>query len=297
MSKFDFQYEVECKVPADPKDESIEIEPEAIPTRWSLGNVNGEDVLHMAVRGGPSLLVPGENIFPPLPIPWRFARTDVTVHHSWDQEPDPDVFYLKRPWVDAYNPGSPSHDVAVWFAMEIKNMEQLSRHDPHPNLVRYHGCRVRKGRVTGLMLGRVPGGTLFDYVSEGKIIEDKPAFLEALGSAVKHLHDVVGLVHNDIHPSNIMISPDGTTPTREFPVPFLLSTPPVLPLLFESPMDTVAEKHFVGPISGRPISRKSRDLAALERLGVCIEEGKFEPNEILEQEKDEFVQAGMRLQK
>jgi hypothetical protein len=38
--------------------------------------------------------VASETIFPPLPIPWWFASTGVTVHDSWDTEPDPDVYYL-----------------------------------------------------------------------------------------------------------------------------------------------------------------------------------------------------------
>jgi serine/threonine protein kinase len=145
----------------------------------------------------------------------------VTVDDSWDTEPDPDVYYLKRPWVAAgYNPdidvatNMPSR-LATWFACEIKRLEQLARHAPphHPNLVRYHGCRVRNGRITAAMLGRVPGDTLIHYAKAGGTIRDKDAFLRALESAIRHLHDVVGLVHNDIQPTNIMVSPDGTTPT------------------------------------------------------------------------------------
>jgi len=196
---------------------------------WVLGSVVEDDALYMTkLLDGPSsehsveqvqcalARVPNEVIFPPLPIPWWFARTGVTVSDSWDAEPDPDVYYLKRPWVAAFGTGNDVDDgpLAHWFACEVRNLEQLARHPAHPHLVRYHGCRVRGGHITGALLGRVPGGTtLDDYARAGKTVPDKPAFLRALASAVHHLHHIVGLVHNDIHPGNIMVSPDGSTPT------------------------------------------------------------------------------------
>jgi serine/threonine protein kinase len=135
----------------------------------------------------------------------------VTVADSWDTEPDPDVYYLKRPWIaglDDPNGNDEPYKVALWFAHEVKQLERLARYPPHPNLVRYHGCRVRSGRITGALLGRVPGGGLYEYLLLGKKV-DKDHFVTALASAVDHLHDVVGLVHNDIHPGNILVSPDG----------------------------------------------------------------------------------------
>jgi len=200
---------------------------------WVPGAVDEDDALYVTkLLDGPSsghsveqvqgalARVPNQVIFPPLPIPWWFARTGVTVSDSWDAEPDPEVYYLKRPWVSAFGTGNDVDDVdddgplAHWFACEVRNLEQLARHPAHPHLVRYHGCRVRGGHITGALLGRVPGGTtLDDYARAGKTVPDKPAFLRALASAVHHLHHVVGLVHNDIHPGNIMVSPDGSTPT------------------------------------------------------------------------------------
>jgi len=221
--------DVECTAFVDAKDSSIQVGARYV--RWVLGSVREDDILYMTkVLDGPpsghsveqiqSALgqVPGESIFPPLPIPWWFASTCVTVNDSWDTEPDPDVYYLKRPWLAGYDA---DHDAAAnmpsrlaqWFACEIKRLEQLARHTTHPNLVHYHGCRVRNGRITAAILGRVPGDTLMNYAKAGKTIQDKEAFLRALESAVYHLHNVVGLVHNDIQPTNIMVSPDGTTPT------------------------------------------------------------------------------------
>ena len=111
--------------------------------------------------------VPAERVFPPLPFLWWNFRTRVTVADNWDEKPSPYLYYLKRPWVndveadDAAGPGEDDDGSPVkWFAHEIKQLEQLASHPPHPNLVRYHDCRVRKGRVTGVLLGRVPGPNL-----------------------------------------------------------------------------------------------------------------------------------------
>ncbi|KAJ4302527.1 hypothetical protein N0V88_002676 [Collariella sp. IMI 366227] len=62
-------------------------------------------------------------------------------------------------------------------------MEQISK-TPHPNIIGYLGCR---------------------YIYEPGFADlDKPEFMNALESSVVHLHSL-GLAHNDINPSNIMV--------------------------------------------------------------------------------------------
>lgn len=134
-------------------------------------------------------------IFPPLPIPWWFAHTGVTVSDSWDAEPDPDVYHLKRPWVAAFgianDMASDTDDdpVAHWFAYEVRNLEKLARHPAHPHHVRYHGCRVRRGHITGVLLGRVPGGTTLDDYAI-----DRRSIVEAPSTAVMFWKVEVGIV-------------------------------------------------------------------------------------------------------
>ncbi|KAK3358096.1 kinase-like domain-containing protein [Lasiosphaeria hispida] len=255
---------------------------------WVLGSVHEEDALHFGwITGGPVsghsieqiqkalVRVPSERIFPPLPIPWWFAHTGVTVAESWDAEPDPDVYYLKRPWIARLEEeGGGPKEVAMWFAHEVKQLERLARHPPHPNLVRYHGCRVRKGRITGALLGRVPGDNLWSYLEAGKTV-DKDRFIAALTSALDHLHNVVGLVHNDIHPGNIVVSPNG--------VPTLIDLGSAYPdgeemtqgIPFScwggDPLDMDPETHFDGPRTASPTSRKPRDLAALKQLRTWLD--------------------------
>jgi serine/threonine protein kinase len=87
-------------------------------------------------------------------------------------------------------------------------MEKLSK-TPHPYIVRYLGCRVRRGRITAIVLERLDW-SLFTYAIKwpaefAKL--DKEAFLAGVESAVKFLHSL-GLAHNDINPRNIMVRED-----------------------------------------------------------------------------------------
>lgn len=80
-------------------------------------------------------------------------------------------------------------------------MEQHSR-EPHPNIVRYHGVRVRRGRITGLVLDKYEKTLLEHVKADMELDEEKP--LEVLELAVAHLHSL-GLAHNDINPENVTI--------------------------------------------------------------------------------------------
>ncbi|KAK0732128.1 hypothetical protein B0H67DRAFT_655404 [Lasiosphaeris hirsuta] len=245
ISLFIYKDDVEYLISLDTKD----VELGANYFYWILGSVHEEDALYFGwVMGGPvsghsiEQILKGTRagagrIFPPLPIPWWFAHTGVTVAESWDAEPEPDVYYLKRPWI--------------------------ARHPSHPDLVRYHGYRVRKWRITDALLGRA-----------GKKV-DKDRFIAALASALDHLHKVVGLVHNNIHPGNIVVSPNG--------VPTLIDLGSVYPggeemtkgIPFScwggDPLDMNPETHFDGPRTASHTSGKSRDLAALKQLGTWLD--------------------------
>ncbi|KAK3338615.1 kinase-like domain-containing protein [Lasiosphaeria hispida] len=281
--------DVVCLVTTDIKDSSIVLGANYF--RWVLGSVRESDALYWGkVMGGPVsghtieqiqkalVRVSDERIFPPLPIPWWFAHTSVTVAASWDVEPDPDAYYLKRPWIvnleEELDPPKQSNTVAMWFAHEIKQLERLARHPPHPNLVRYHGCRVRHGRITGALLGRVPGDELWIYLQAGKTV-DKDPFLAALASAVDHLHNVIGLVHNDIHPGNIMVSPDGVPTLVDMGAAYPDGEEMTQAIAFGcwggDPLDMDPETYYDGPRMGSPTSRKSRDLAALKQLHAWLD--------------------------
>ncbi|KAK5625097.1 hypothetical protein RRF57_000813 [Xylaria bambusicola] len=87
-------------------------------------------------------------------------------------------------------------------------MEQLSR-IPHKNIVQYHGCQSRDGRLTGIFLRRHEH-TLLEYflwdLHKSSTL-DSQRFMAELESAVAHLH-ANGLAHNDLKPSNILLDED-----------------------------------------------------------------------------------------
>ncbi|KAK4044609.1 serine/threonine-protein kinase [Parachaetomium inaequale] len=72
--------------------------------------------------------------------------------------------------------------------------------------IRYLGCRIRRGRITAIVLESLKW-TLYSYAHErpSKFVGlDKEAFLAGVESAFKYLHSL-GLAHNDINPHNIMM--------------------------------------------------------------------------------------------
>ncbi|OJD11416.1 hypothetical protein AJ78_07811 [Emergomyces pasteurianus Ep9510] len=88
---------------------------------------------------------------------------------------------------------------------EAQAMEKISKHS-HPNIINYHGCRVRHGCITGLVLDRHLN-TLTDYLKNKVGFIDKEPFMQALKSAIYHLHSL-GWAHNDLNPGNILVDED-----------------------------------------------------------------------------------------
>ncbi|OIW34253.1 hypothetical protein CONLIGDRAFT_567185 [Coniochaeta ligniaria NRRL 30616] len=125
-------------------------------------------------------------------------------------------FYLKRPRLfqyDEYKAQDCLDIIPALLLEEAYTLEKLSRH-PHPGIVQYHGCRVRRGFVTGLVLDRHIDD-LKNYVRKQKGPLDKGPFMEALESAVGHLHSL-GLAHNDVNPSNILVNAAGLPVLADF---------------------------------------------------------------------------------
>ncbi|KAK4445384.1 hypothetical protein QBC34DRAFT_164978 [Podospora aff. communis PSN243] len=311
-------------------------------TFWVSGSVDGEDTLYMGkIEGSPGTppsehslekiksalsKVKPDHIFPPLPFPWKTLETRVTVADDWDEKPQlgtdvclkrPPISDLKELPVPDKNDGSPSGAdretsgptsappkdyVARLFAHEIKQLERLKSAPAHPNILGYHGCRVRNGRVTGILLDRVAGCDLFSNLQDGGTIDKEP-FFAALSSAIDHLHNVVGLVHNNIKPTNITVGPDGAPTLIDFSTAFPdgeeMSPCAGVELWGDDPLDMDPETIFVGPKGGM-VSRKSRDVAALNQLRTWVDhpvaeltEGQRKRLEMLKQ----WIQVGQRRHK
>lgn len=66
---------------------------------------------------------------------------------------------------------------------------------------------MRRGLITGLVLDR-HSHDLSEYVKHAIGTIDKGSFMEALESAMHHLH-AIGWTHNDLRPQNILVSQTG----------------------------------------------------------------------------------------
>lgn len=97
---------------------------------------------------------------------------------------------------------------------ETRIMEEISK-NPHPSIIKYHGCRVNRGRITALLLE--PLEQTLAQLAETPAFKnlDTAALVDAIGSAASYLHDT-GLAHNDISPHNIMFRKDGEPALIDF---------------------------------------------------------------------------------
>ncbi|KAK0716550.1 hypothetical protein B0T21DRAFT_415274 [Apiosordaria backusii] len=89
---------------------------------------------------------------------------------------------------------------------------------PYPNIARYYGCVLENGRFRGICLQRY-STTLKQRVERHAKAKDerepalseteKRPLVQGIRDGVVHLH-LVGLVHNDLNPSNVMVEDDAT---------------------------------------------------------------------------------------
>lgn len=111
--------------------------------------------------------------------------------------------FIKRPGLNSYEIMKGTNFVPKALLEETLIMERISR-TPHPSIIHYLGCRVRRGRITSILLERLDQ-TLMQYIHDPGFAQlDKLAFFQALELAVGYLHSL-GLAHNDINPHNIMV--------------------------------------------------------------------------------------------
>lgn len=145
------------------------------------------------------------------------------IRPDWTMSPRNDDYYIKKPDLYAYYSVT---DLEGQIAREVELCELLKEH-PHPNVATYFGCTAARGRVTGICFKRYKI-SLFEHVNPRFL--NKKAFLESgrehvdghikeamkgLLSGIRHLHSL-GIVHNDISPTNVVIDEDGSLVLIDF---------------------------------------------------------------------------------
>lgn len=127
--------------------------------------------------------------------------------------PDDEMF-IKRPALHNYDMPGDHQWIGKLLLSEAQIIEHVSK-KPHRNIVEYYGCYVVDGRIKGIALKRYQH-PLDDYLEkDGAAIEDPESFMQQLESAVSYLHSL-GLAHNDVKPSNIMLQADNTPVLIDF---------------------------------------------------------------------------------
>lgn len=133
--------------------------------------------------------LPDEDVYPQAP-------QDIT---TFTDPLSSDVF-LKRPKLHEDFIGTRLLPKLV--LQEAMILEQLLK-KPHPNIVRYRGCLIKRGRIVGIILDRY-SMTLNQRLENGTRGFNVQKCMREITSAVYHLHSF-GLAHNDLTPMNIMV--------------------------------------------------------------------------------------------
>jgi serine/threonine protein kinase len=152
-----------------------------------------------------------EDIFDSVLIPEAHLSCPFPEHFTHAPDPPLPSCYVKSPVLICYNSTKPTGLGDLLFS-EATIYETL-KHHPHPNIGEYYGCQVKDNRITGLcfakyhesLMARVNSGhhgkRWFDATE--RPLKDVDLCLESIKKGLQHLHSL-GLVHNDLNPSNIM---------------------------------------------------------------------------------------------
>jgi serine/threonine protein kinase len=145
------------------------------------------------------------------------------VKSSWTVVESPHNYYVKMPDLWSYTASS---GLEERIQREVEICELLKGH-PHRNIAMYQGCDVTRGRVSGIcfksytstLAEKLNPGHLCkaEFLSRGDLRADAATkqCLDGILAGIHHLHSL-GIVHNDITPSNIMFEDDGTPVIIDF---------------------------------------------------------------------------------
>jgi hypothetical protein len=97
---------------------------------------------------------------------------------------------------------------------EAKIYEILKKH-LHPNICIYYGCVRRGDYLTAICLKKY-ARSLQQAVWNGDCTLDSAKIIDGISKGLHFLHETLGLVHNDINPSNIMLGDTGDAVIIDF---------------------------------------------------------------------------------
>ncbi|KAE8146850.1 kinase-like domain-containing protein [Aspergillus avenaceus] len=174
-----------------------------------------------------------------------------------------DNVHIKRPPLDLYETlkeYNQLHQLQEMLLAEARVMEMLCQH-PHPNIIRYYGCRVVRGHVTGLVMEK-HAQDLDTYLKGGIGMLDRASFMNALESSVRHLH-ALGWAHNDLTPTNILVNGDC--------MPVLIDFGGCQPIGSRLKYIRGTKEWIDGEIEDYVTSDEQHDLSALDKISSWLD--------------------------
>ena len=171
-------------------------------TVWKEGE-NYYQISHSARDGAFDL----NDLPTPSPIPMELFKAPWNSSLTECPRPSPLDSYQKRPAIML--PGD--LDLAVKTPGEDMlreaEMYEIVKQYPHPNICHYYGC-IRDGQELTAICLRKYKLSLCDAVRSGAPL-DRDVIVSGIAKGLQFLHDTLGLVHNDINPTNIMLNDQG----------------------------------------------------------------------------------------
>ncbi|EME43204.1 hypothetical protein DOTSEDRAFT_72553 [Dothistroma septosporum NZE10] len=148
-------------------------------------NLTVDDLRHNLER------VPDEKIYP-------VVEPFITIVTNADRP----GFFIKRPRGLRLTDEELAKLLPRMLIEEAEILEFLQRNQ-HPNIVRYYGCTVRRGHITGIVLERHSMILQYRHEDDDRHF-DVTACIQGIRAGVAHLHSL-GFAHNDLNPANIAL--------------------------------------------------------------------------------------------
>lgn len=214
--------------------------------------------------------IPDSEIFPEWPLSNEPAAKQLT--QAPLVLPANVQVFIKRPNLsqyDVFKRHKVVHLLARGLLEEAHTMEFLSEH-PHPNFIRYHGCRSQRSYLTGIVLDR-HSHNLKDYLKNRAGTIDKKVFMDALESAIHHLHSL-GWSHNDLNPTNVLV--DDSKASGGMPVLIDFGSACETGRLLGTSRGTSG--WIEGRIEDYTTSKKEHDIFALEKIRIWLDNPTFD---------------------
>ncbi|MCE7959454.1 MAG: serine/threonine protein kinase, partial [Acidobacteria bacterium ACB2] len=121
-------------------------------------------------------------------------------------------------------PEGADSDVGDSSRARFREEARLSGRLSHPNIVSVFDCG-EEGRTLWLSMEYVPGGSLAGRMAPGGVplsVAEKVGILADVAGALSHAHSR-GVIHRDVKPANILLTPSGVPKVSDFGIGKLLS--------------------------------------------------------------------------